>query len=205
MCADQTPKKHEKVRAGRVKTAKRKASIALEIECAHSGWRRLAGLETRLKKAARIISANLPKSLLCSGCATLLLTDDARIRKLNQEFRKKDAPTNVLSFPQYAPEDLKSAMREQASLFGAAIKGCQIPLYLGDIAMSWQTVKAEALRDGKTGIDHATHLVIHGILHLFGYDHMTPAEANKMEKLEIAIMKDLGLRNPYLAPHRQSS
>lgn len=174
--------------------------LKLEIERGHQAWDRLEGFESRLRKTLRVLLASLPRALRCAGGATLLLTGDKEIRALNRKFRRKDKPTNVLSFPQFAPEDLKSAIRKQRSASGKLSNDRCEQLYLGDIAMSWQTAQAEADRDGKTVIDHATHLVIHGTLHLFGYDHMREAEADRMEALEIEIMKKLGLKNPYLDP-----
>lgn len=150
--------------------------------------------------AAQAVLARAPETLRCESSATLLLTDDTSLRRLNRTFRNKDRPTNVLSFPQFEPKALKSVIRKRNA--GKGRPGSETdanPLYLGDIAMAWQTVRTEAARDGKTAIDHATHLMIHGLLHLYGYDHILAAEAERMEALETAIMKDLGLRNPYLS------
>ncbi|MER2520751.1 MAG: rRNA maturation RNase YbeY [Bdellovibrionales bacterium] len=175
-------------------------TIRLDIEYKHVGWNRTARLKKQLNRAIDAAFKRLPTPLQCAGCVTVLLTGDKQIRVLNRAFRKKDSPTNVLSFPQFNPEDLMLAMRAQTASPGRRRETSGESLYLGDIAMAWQTVKAEAARDGKTVVDHATHLVIHGLLHLFGYDHMRANEAKKMEALEIAIMKDLGLDDPYLTP-----
>lgn len=103
---------------------------------------------------------------------TLLLTDDEAVQALNHQFRGKAKPTNVLSFAR-AP--------------GA-----------GDVALAFETVAAEARAQGKTMLAHLTHLVVHGLLHLAGHDHMKKADARRMEALEIAILLRLGLLNPYL-------
>ncbi len=103
---------------------------------------------------------------------TIVLANDAFVRKLNHEFRGKDKPTNVLSFP---GED-----------------------HLGDIILARQTILREAKEQGKTARDHAVHLIVHGMLHVQGYDHESRKDAEKMEALEIKILKKLGISNPYL-------
>ena len=103
---------------------------------------------------------------------TLLLTNDGAIRRLNRDFRGIDRPTNVLSFPQWTPRQLSKIGK----------KGEIVPL--GDIVIAYQYVVAEAKKDHKILINHVTHLLIHGLLHLFGYDHTSDTEAGKMERLE---------------------
>lgn len=112
---------------------------------------------------------------------SLVFTDDAAIRAINAEWRKQDKPTNVLSFPAFP---LKPG-------------GMPGPM-LGDIVLAEETVRREALDLGLSFDDHLTHLLVHGFLHLFGYDHMTDEEATVMEGLEIRILAELGLANPYL-------
>ena len=111
----------------------------------------------------------------------LLLADDATLRALNRQFRHRDKPTNVLSFP--------SPPRRQETA---------IPMILGDIAVSFQTVAAEAARDGKTLRDHARHMIVHGVLHLLGHDHEADNEAEIMETLETRILAGFGVRDPYI-------
>jgi probable rRNA maturation factor len=108
----------------------------------------------------------------------VLLTDDAAVQKLNASFRAKDKPTNVLSFP--APE----------------IPGDPAP-QLGDLALAGETCAREAREEDKTLPDHLSHLVVHGVLHLCGYDHETPQEAEEMEDLEREILASLGIKDPY--------
>jgi probable rRNA maturation factor len=110
-----------------------------------------------------------------SGTVSLLLGDDATVAALNQQFRGKQGPTNVLSFP--------PAQREEG--------------FLGDIALAAETIVEEAQFQGKRFQDHAAHLVVHGFLHLLGYDHMSPADAEKMEARERAILVSLGIEDPY--------
>lgn len=109
----------------------------------------------------------------------LLLCDDDEIRKLNKAWRGKDEPTNVLSFPLGAPH-VTDGLRP-----------------LGDVALAYQTVAQEALDRGVSIGQHAAHLVIHGVLHLMGYDHMDDADAQEMESLEAEVLAGLGLPNPY--------
>ena len=111
---------------------------------------------------------------------SLVFTDDESIRAINAEWRQKDKATNVLSFPAYpiTPGKMPGPM-------------------LGDIIIARETVAREAKELEKPFEDHLTHLMVHGFLHLFGYDHMNDAEAEIMEGLETRILADLGLSDPY--------
>jgi probable rRNA maturation factor len=108
---------------------------------------------------------------------TLVLTDDAEMRELNRVWRGNDAPTNVLSFP---------SGESQGD-----------PLLLGDVVLACETVEREATLQGIATPDHAAHLVVHGLLHLLGYDHLNEDEALKMETLETEILASLGIADPY--------
>lgn len=114
---------------------------------------------------------------------SILLTDDAHIADLNHAWRSKDGPTNVLSFPamDIAPGQMPGPL-------------------LGDVVLAFETVEREARRDGKRLDDHVTHLVVHGILHLLGYDHEVDIEAETMENLEKDILAGMGIADPY-QPH----
>ena len=114
------------------------------------------------------------------------LTDDAEVHQLNRDFRGKDKPTNVLSFPQYAPEDFAS--------LGNTDDG---EILIGDIVMALETCAREAEEKGISLDDHATHLMVHGALHLVGYDHLDDDSANAMEALEVKALASLGINNPY--------
>lgn len=139
------------------------------------GWRKVRGLLPRLKRAA----AAAEKAAKFRGTFTILLSKDAKLKSLNRDFRGKDKPTNVLSFPA-APND---------------------DGYRGDIALALGVTRREAKAAGKSFADHAVHLVVHGVLHLAGHDHVRARDAQKMEKLEIAILRTLGVANPYeIAP-----
>ena len=110
----------------------------------------------------------------------VMLTDDAAIRALNNQWRGLDKPTNVLSFP--AP---------------AALQG-DSPVHLGDIAIAYETVAREAESEGKPLAHHLSHLAVHGFLHLLGYDHESEPEAEAMEQQERAILARLRIPDPYL-------
>jgi probable rRNA maturation factor len=139
----------------------------------------LAALSGKVVDAA--VDAIAPR-LAAGSELSLVFTDDAHIRRLNRRFRKKDSPTNVLSFP--AP----SAAGER---FG--------PI-LGDVVLARETVFREAAAEGLTIEAHVAHLVLHGFLHILGYDHADEAEATAMERLETAILGGLGIADPYAGP-----
>jgi probable rRNA maturation factor len=111
---------------------------------------------------------------------SLVFTNDDDIKGINAEWRGQDKPTNVLSFPAFP-----------------LVPGGRPGPMLGDIILAEETLRREALDLGKPFDDHLTHLLVHGFLHLFGYDHMTDTEAAVMEGLEIRILADMGLANPY--------
>jgi len=117
--------------------------------------------------------------------ASIVLADDDFVRGLNRDYRGRDEPTNVLSFPASEPDD---EVRE--TLPGR-------PRLLGDIVVAYETTAAEASRQGKPLGDHLCHLVVHGMLHLLGHDHQTPVVAEAMEKLEIDTLAGLDIANPY--------
>lgn len=123
----------------------------------------------------------------------LLACDDARIAALNIEFRGKPAPTNVLSWPAWdlaAPEDGGLPDLPEAA-------PAEDPEPLGDIALAYDTVTREAREQGK-GLDaHVTHLVVHSVLHLLGFDHIRDKDAALMEETETRILAQLGVANPY--------
>ena len=123
---------------------------------------------------------------------TLLACDDARIAALNADFRGKPAPTNVLSWP---AQPLAPASEGRAPM--APQTGFDGMIELGDIALSHDTCAREATESGKPFNDHLTHLIVHGTLHLLGYDHVADSDAALMERLEVEILGNLGLDDPY--------
>lgn len=124
---------------------------------------------------ARVVAAARAALEGAGGEVVVLLTDDAAVHELNQRFRGKDRPTNVLSFP--APETARP--------------------HLGDLVLASGVCVAEAEQQGKTVADHLSHLVVHGVLHLLGHDHEDDAEAEVMEAKERAILATLGVADPY--------
>jgi probable rRNA maturation factor len=124
-----------------------------------------------------VVAANPP--LAPEAELSLVFTDDAHVRELNRRYREKDAATNVLSFP---------AARANPKIFG--------PL-LGDLVFAAETIARESTVEGLTIDHHLTHLVVHGFLHLLGYDHENDADATVMENQETAILARLGIADPY--------
>lgn len=119
--------------------------------------------------------------------ACVLLADDARVRTLNRTYRGRDEATNVLAFPSVEPDVL------------AAIGAEGPPEALGDIVVAFETAAGEAARDSVPLAHHLSHLVVHGMLHLLGYDHQAEDDAVVMEALETRILAELGVPDPYAA------
>lgn len=138
------------------------------------------------ERAAATLAEVAPELANPRLSVSILFTDDAEVHELNREWRGKDKPTNVLSFP----------MLERADLLALAPDGP--PELLGDIALALETCTREAADKGLTLEQHATHLIIHGLLHLAGHDHETsPEDARAMERLEIKALALLGIADPY--------
>lgn len=136
------------------------------------------GLETRAEEAVLAALAGSKAKLKGAAEISVVLTDDTEQRELNREWRGKDASTNVLSFPQIEP-------------FGPVVG------ILGDIILARETLEREAAEQGTSFADHFTHLVVHGFLHILGYDHLNEADAQRMEGLETQILDGLGVADPY--------
>lgn len=138
-----------------------------------------------------------------------LLAGDDRIRDLNLQFRGKDAPTNVLSFPSGDDEaTMESGSIEPGSIESGKIEPGKIELGMtdaarlapGEIAIAYETLCREAAQETKSVGDHLTHLWVHGLLHLMGHDHQVDDEADLMEAGEIRVLARLGIANPYAGP-----
>jgi probable rRNA maturation factor len=124
---------------------------------------------------------------------SLLGCDDARIAVLNADFRGKPQPTNVLSWPS---ED-RAAETPGGTPEPPEPGSADDPESLGDIAIAFDTCAREAAEQAKPMADHVTHLIVHGVLHLLGYDHIDDADATVMESLEVRILASMGLSDPY--------
>ena len=173
--------------------------LILDISVPSPLWRRLPGARPIARET---IAAAAESGGPSDGDVSLCLTDDAALRALNLRWRGIDKPTNVLSFPSAAaPVD---AVDDRV---GRAPKGVQndarlatgygARLQLGDIALAYETLAREAEELGVSLTDHYRHLLVHGFLHLIGYDHETDAEAERMEALEAQILARLGVSDPY--------
>ncbi len=149
------------------------------------------GLEPLAEAAAQATLTAL--GLSTSGYMIVVMgCDDARIAVLNADFRGKSQPTNVLSWPSQ-----DRTMDSPGAMPALPAPDADDPTELGDIAMAWETCGREAAEQGKAHKDHVTHLVVHGILHLLGYDHVDDADATLMEQTEARILASLGVADPY--------
>ena len=150
------------------------------------------GLEPLSQRAAMATLQHL--GLPTSGFTLCLMgCDDSRIAALNADFRGKPQPTNVLSWPSEERGADRPGQAPQPPVAGLP----DDPEELGDIAIAYETCLREAGEAGKPMADHVCHLVVHGLLHLLGYDHIEDADADLMEKHEVAVLATLGVSNPY--------
>ena len=157
------------------------ADISIEAD-----WPGEADWEALAERAAAAAVSVAPELGHARLSASLLFTSDAEVQLLNAEWRGKDKPTNVLSFP----------MLERGELLALAADGP--PEMLGDIALALETCAREAAEKAVPLADHAAHLIIHGLLHLAGHDHETSsADATEMEALEIKALASMGIADPY--------
>jgi probable rRNA maturation factor len=149
----------------------------IDIVTRSSLWNRRRRSKALLKRAIRQAAAAVA---LKGGELAVVLADDSTVRVLNRTWRDQDNPTNVLSFP-----------------VDAGPNGRGSRALLGDIVIAYETTEREAGVQGKPFTDHLAHLVVHGFLHLLGYDHQVEHEARAMEALEASILARLGVPNPY--------
>ena len=162
--------------------------MPVEVMIEDARWQ-AAGLEALAARAATATLTHLgldPEAWEIS----LLACNDARIAALNADFRGKPAPTNVLSWP---AEDLSAETPGARPLIPEPDEDA----FLGDIAIAFDTCAREAAEAGLTMADHVTHLVVHAVLHLLGYDHIRDPDATLMEATEVEILGKLGVRDPY--------
>lgn len=154
--------------------------MTVSIEVEDAAWQVLSSVEVLVRSAVAAALSGTEFEDDMSEIA-VLLTNDSSMAAINAEWRGKNKPTNVLSFP--TPSDMPLPAGE--------------PRPLGDIVLAFGVVSREAAEQGKTLHDHTAHLIVHGTLHLLGYDHESEAEALEMEALETSILKGLGISDPY--------
>lgn len=151
--------------------------LEIELRMDADGWRALSGPVEPVVRAAAVAAFSAAADMK-NAELSVLLTDDRAISDLNAEWRSKQGPTNVLSFPA-----------------GNALAGDTV--LLGDVVVALETVQREAAEAGIPDVDHLSHLVVHGVLHLLGFDHETNPDAEEMEAREVSILAGLGVPNPY--------
>lgn len=143
-------------------------------------WPRVSDLRKLLERSVRQAGNSAGLSWPVDSELSCVFTNDLEMAKINGQWRDKPQATNILSFP-----------------------GCEVAIgqpagqMIGDLVLAYETVEKEAAEQGKTFEDHLTHLLVHGFLHLFGYDHLEQRDAEKMERVETEILATLGIANPY--------
>jgi probable rRNA maturation factor len=162
-------------------------ACTIDVTLACAGWTRLCPpAESHARGAAELalVRGTMALGLAWQGTVELGITlaDAANQRQLNRDYRGLDAPTNVLAFSAWEPGTRSPP--------GA-------PVLLGDVVLAMETVAQEATEQEKPLADHLTHLTVHGVLHLLGYDHLTQTEAAAMEGLERSILAEMGVPDPY--------
>ena len=156
----------------------------------------VAQAQARFCVATDVVCAAFGKPSIQVGA---LLCDNARMRDLNLQFRGKDSPTNVLSFPDDSTPD--DSTPDNAPLDDSAVPAGASPRAVGELALAYGQLAAEANEEDKSLADHMTHLWVHGLAHLFGLDHETVGDAEEMEAAETAILARLGIADPYAGFH----
>jgi probable rRNA maturation factor len=179
------------MKAARPRKARRSGPICRVVvivdAATAAAWKRaVPELEAQIRKAARAALMQV-KPRRGRSEITVRLSGDRDVRRLNRDFRGKDKPTNVLSFPS-----------------GDEMPPRRGPLLLGDIVIAYGTVAREAAAQGKPIRDHLLHLVVHGVLHLLGHDHQRRAEAARMERIETDLLARFGISDPYVTERRRA-
>lgn len=163
-------------------------SVALSIE--DENWfDAFPDLEKKVEQAA-VLAFNKAWRAKRTFEIGLILTDNDHVQELNATYRAKDKPTNVLSFPQFSLQELEGDETLPPLPLDAALP-------LGDVFIAYDVVRQESVAENKSLEAHTLHMVVHGVLHLLGHDHMKTQEAEIMEKLECDILRDLGYPSPY--------
>jgi probable rRNA maturation factor len=153
----------------------RDPTLSIDVLVESPLWKDLPDAPADVRKAINAAAAAISSP---GGEVAVMLADDATLRRLNRQWRGIDKPTNVLSFP---------------------ASGSATTAMLGDIVIAYETLARESRDEGKEIVHHLSHLVVHGFLHLMGYDHQNDSDADTMEKLETDILARLRVPDPYLA------
>jgi probable rRNA maturation factor len=161
-----------------------RAKLHVEVVRRSGDWDRVT--DATLALAAKAAFENVPSRHAQDYEIAIALVGDDEVRELNRTWRGQDNPTNVLSFP--AGDDNDVPGQGEAS---------GMPVPLGDVILGFQTVAREAKEQDIAFGDHACHLTVHGVLHLLGFDHDTPAQTEEMEGLERRVLAELGIDDPY--------
>lgn len=149
--------------------------MAVEVEIQHAvGEEVLIPADNDFRRWAEVVLNHQRQA----GSVVIRVVEESESHQLNELYRHKSKPTNVLSFPFEAPEFVADE-------------------HLGDLVICASVVNREAQQQQKPSEAHWAHMVVHGILHLLGYDHVTPEQAQQMEPLEVSILEQLGINNPY--------
>lgn len=161
-----------------VDTAHCDLGLGVDVEIEHAAWERALDDPAALCASAATAAYNGVPGAPAPALVSVMLGDDGAVAALNSAFRSKNGPTNVLSFPS---GDVWPDGR----------------VMLGDIAVAFETVERESAAAGVALADHLAHMIVHGTLHLLGFDHEADAEADEMERLETVILGGLGIADPY--------
>ena len=184
------------MKSGSGQPAKPGPTVDILVNCPL--WRSERGIRTVLRHA--ITEAG--SATASDGELAIVLSDDEAVRALNRHWRRKDQPTNVLSFPAVRRPGGLGAKRCGESKKRNRTRRAVVPdgpHCLGDIVIAYETAAREAKAEHKPLRHHVAHLAVHGFLHLVGYDHRADQEAAAMEGLEIAVLARIGIPNPYVA------
>lgn len=158
--------------------------VDLDITHEAGDWSAFPDAEALVRAAGTALARHPEGEGLIGRQASIVLADDATVQRLNATYRAKDKPTNVLSFPFEPPPGMPES---------------EADLYLGDIILAAETLLREAADLGVPPAHHLQHLVVHGLLHLLGFDHIEDAEAEEMEAIETQVLAGLGVADPYAA------
>ena len=168
--------------------------LAVTILDEAGDWGAFASREEAILRVAAALVRHPACAAVHGAEACVVLANDAMVRSLNRDYRGKDASTNVLSFPFQAP----AFARRSDDTEREAVEPAE-PRHLGDVVLAAETVGREADAQGIPPLHHLQHLVVHGLLHLLGFDHDTEPQAETMEGLEVEILATLGVPDPYAA------